>query len=180
MKPAQGEERELIEAAQREPARFVDVYQEYFEVVYAYAARRTANRAEAEDLASEVFRKALENLPRFKWTGAPFSAWLFRIAANLIADRSRRASKEEKVTALPDAAGNTHQTQQSEVEDAERRARVFASVDDLIDDQRRVIVMRFAEDKSISEIATELNKSIGAVKQLQFRALKNLRAKLRS
>src|SRR3954466_2302611 len=89
------DERRLVEAAQQDRMRFADVYERYFELVYAYVARRTRNRAATEDLTSEVFRKALANIDRFKWTGAPFGAWLLRIAANLIADRAKRDSREE-------------------------------------------------------------------------------------
>src|ERR1700741_4050582 len=92
MRPAEfdgAEERRLIEAAQSDPVRFGDLYECSFSVVYAYVSRRVADRAAAEDLTAEVFSRALTNLPRFKWTGAPFAAWLFRIASNLIADRSK-------------------------------------------------------------------------------------------
>lgn len=184
-KAKEAEERRLIEAAQQDRGRFVEIYEKYFELVYAYAARRLRNRDEAEDLTAEVFRKALENLSRFKWTGAPFGAWLLRISSNLIADRAKRAAREggssppvsEGVDPRRDAS-SAAQTQQSVVEDAERRARLFGFVYDLADDQQRVIIMRFAEEKSIREIAGELGRSEGAVKQLQFRALQNLRAKL--
>src|SRR5204863_3329449 len=94
-KAREATERRLVEAAQQDRARFADLYEEYFEVVYAYVARRVGNRAATEDLTSEVFRKALASLPRFKWTGAPFGAWLLRIASNVIADRAKRAAREE-------------------------------------------------------------------------------------
>ena len=174
------DERSMVEAAQRDASRFAEIYQRYFELVYAYVVRRVRDRAATEDLTSEVFRKALANLKRFKWTGAPFGAWLLRIAANLIADRARRAGRE--VTAdepsLNAAAIDglvDSQSQQSYLEAAERGARLFRLVEALPDDQRRVVAMRFAEEKSISEIAAELNRSEGAIKQLQFRALQNLR-----
>src|SRR5439155_11689072 len=93
-KEREAKERRLIEAAQSDPARFADVYENYFALVYAYVARRARNRDEAEDLTAEVFRKALASLPRFKWRGAPFAAWLFRIASNMIADRSKRVARE--------------------------------------------------------------------------------------
>ena len=91
------EERLLIEGAQHDRARFADLYDEYFEITYAYIARRVQRRSEAEDVTAEVFRKALENLPRFKWTGAPFASWLMRIAGNTIVDRGKRASRETNV-----------------------------------------------------------------------------------
>ena len=185
-KEREAEERRLIEAAQSDPARFADVYENYFELVYAYVARRVRNRAEAEDLTGEVFRKALASLPRFKWRGAPFAAWLFRIASNMIADRSKRVAREvpldEPGAAARGASAQVGKgdgtSQQKDLEDGERRALLFRMVDELAEDQARVVIMRFAEEKSISEIAVALDRSEGAVKQLQFRALENLRAKL--
>jgi RNA polymerase sigma-70 factor, ECF subfamily len=168
------EERPLIEAAQRDPVHFATLYEHSFHMVYAYIARRVRDRAEAEDLTGEVFRKALANLPRFRWTGAPFGAWLLRIASNLIADRAKRAAKEDKASE-PLPVAKLAQAQQVDLEEAERRARIFRLVDQLADDQRRVIVMRFAEEKSISEIASQLGRTEGAVKQLQYRAFENLR-----
>ena len=180
-KEREAEERRLIEAAQSDPARFAEVYENYFELVYAYVARRVRHRDVAEDLTAEVFRKALANLPRFKWRGAPFAAWLFRIASNLIADRGKRAAKEVSAEPSPTVglvAGRESgvlQTQHSDLENCERRAQLFRMVDQLAEDQRRVIKMRFAEENTIHEIARAIGRSEGAVKQLQFRALENLR-----
>jgi RNA polymerase sigma-70 factor (ECF subfamily) len=187
-KEREAKERRLIEAAQSDPARFSDVYENYFGLVYAYVARRVRNRDEAEDLTGEVFRKALASLPRFKWRGAPFAAWLFRIASNMIADRSKRVAKEvsldESGATTPGGSAQVSKgavtSQQKDLEDSERRALLFRLVDELAEDQGRVLVMRFAEEKSIREIAEVLERSEGAVKQLQFRALENLRAKLGS
>src|SRR6185369_13529134 len=178
-KLSEADERRLVEAAQQDRAHFGAVYEKYFEVVYAYVARRVRDRAATEDLTSEVFRKALAHLPRFKWTGAPFAAWLLRIAANLIADRAKRVAREEHSDSeeLADR-GSLAQAQQSDLEAAERRAHVIRLVDELPEDQRRVVRMRFAEEKSIGEIAARLNRTEGAVKQLQFRAFQTLRAKL--
>jgi len=178
-KLSEADERRLVEAAQQDRAHFGAVYEKYFEVVYAYVARRVHDRAVTEDLTSEVFRKALAHLPRFKWTGAPFGAWLLRIAANLIADRAKRVAREghSDSSELADR-GRSSQAQQSDLEAAERRAYVIRLVDELPEDQRRVVRMRFAEEKSIGEIAAQLNRTEGAVKQLQFRAFQTLRAKL--
>lgn len=178
-KLSEADERRLVEAAQQDRAHFGAVYEKYFEVVYAYVARRVRDRAATEDLTSEVFRKALAHLPRFKWTGAPFAAWLLRIAANLIADRAKRVAREEQSDSeeLADRSRSA-QAQQSDLEAAERRAHVIRLVDELPEDQRRVVRMRFAEEKSIGEIAAQLDRTEGAVKQLQFRAFQTLRAKL--
>lgn len=173
------EERRRVEAAQRDPVRFGDLYVHYFELVYAYVARRVRDRTEAEDVAAEVFRKALQSLPRFKWTGAPFAAWLFRIASNLIADRAKRAAREGNLTGNEDGPEfRSPQAQQTDLEQSERSAGLFRLVDELVEDQRRVLLMRFAEEKSIRDIAQVLGRSEGAIKQLQFRALQHLRVKL--
>jgi RNA polymerase sigma-70 factor (ECF subfamily) len=166
-------ERKLIEAAQRDPSRFADLYEDHFDRIYAYVSRRVRDRSEAEDLTAEVFQRALANLKHFAWRGTPFVAWLYRIAANAIADREKRQS----AAPLPDLVDPAPPAL-AEIEEAERRARLFASVDQLPADQRRVIVLRFAHQKSIREIAEELERSEGAVKQLQFRALENLRAQM--
>jgi RNA polymerase sigma-70 factor (ECF subfamily) len=165
-------ERELIEAAQTDPGRFAELYENNFDRVYAFILRRVSDRAQAEDLTSDVFHQAFANLATFEWRGAPFAAWLFRIARNAIIDRARRAAKEAElppVLDVPTEAG---------LEEIEERARLFKLVDGLPTDQRRVIVMRFAEEKSIREIAQEIRRTEGAVKQLQFRALQNLRSRL--
>jgi RNA polymerase sigma-70 factor (ECF subfamily) len=158
------------------------VYERYFDLVYGYVARRVRNRAATEDVTSEVFRKALANIDRFKWTGAPFGSWLLRIASNVIADRAKREAKNgvrvDEPSELSRDAPRTPESQQLQLEDAERRAWVIRMVDELPEHQRRVVRMRFAEEKSINEIALELGRSEGAVKQLQFRAFQNLRGKL--
>src|SRR5574341_2127322 len=90
-------ERRLIEASQRQPQRFAELYERYFDRVYAFALTRTGDRASAEDVTAETFRRAFENLPRFQWRGVPFSAWLFRIAANAAGDHFKRAAREESL-----------------------------------------------------------------------------------
>ena len=90
----EADERRLIEAAQKDPARFGELYEMNFERVYAYVVRRLQNRSEAEDVTADVFHQALANLKRFEWRGIPFAAWLFRIAANLISDRWQRSGRE--------------------------------------------------------------------------------------
>ena len=162
------DERTLIEAAQADPARFVDLYERHFHRVYGYVIRRTGSRAEAEDITSEVFERALTNLPRYEWRGLPFSAWLYRIAANAMADRRRQLERDssELPPDVPDAR---------ESEGIERRAMLFQLVERLPETQRQVIEMRFVDQKSIREIATALDRSEGAIKQLQLRAIENLR-----
>src|SRR5258708_2447643 len=80
----EADERLLVEAAQKDPARFAELYENNFERVYAYVVRRVGDRAETEDLTSEVFHHALSNLKRFEWRGIPFAAWLVPVSAKLI------------------------------------------------------------------------------------------------
>jgi len=165
-------ERFLLEAAQKDPSRFAELYENNFERVYAFVARRVRERRVAEDLTGEVFHKALTKLSGFDWRGIPFAAWLLRIAANVVNDHWKRSAREELVEDPPEAS---HQVT---LEEVERRARLFRLVEGLPSDQRRVIGMRFAEGKTIREIASELGRSEGAIKQLQFRGLETLRTQL--
>jgi RNA polymerase sigma-70 factor, ECF subfamily len=172
----EADERLLIEAAQKDPSRFAELYENNFARVYAYVVRRVGNRTETEDLTSEVFHQALANLKRFEWRGIPFSAWLFRIAANLISDRWQRSGREQ-VADDPQQIESA-EASPAEIEEVERRATLFRLVESLPTEQRRVVVLRFVEQKSIKEVAREIRKTEGAVKQLQFRALCSLRERM--
>src|SRR5690348_195838 len=88
------EERLLVQAAQQDPAKFGDLYEIHFERIYAFIARRVRDRDTAEDLTSEVFHKALAGLRNYESRGAPFAAWLIRIAANAVADQYKRAARD--------------------------------------------------------------------------------------
>jgi RNA polymerase sigma-70 factor (ECF subfamily) len=163
------EERKLVEAAQADPARFLELYDRFFHRVWVYVIRRTAQQAEAEDITSEVFRRALENLRGYESRGVPFAAWLLRIAANLLADCWQKAGRES-----PDPPPELTEPDT----DLERRALLFQLVDRLPAAQRRVIELRYVEGWSLVEAAAALGKTEGAVKQLQRRALEQLRGEL--
>ena len=175
----EADEQLLVEAAQKDPSCFTELYEANFERVYAYIATRVRNRDEAEDLTAEVFHKALAHLGSFESRGAPFAAWLYRIAANVIADHSRerthRAAQQGVMRTFEPAVEAAAPT---ELEEVERRARLFRLVNALPHDQRLVVRMRFNEEKSVREIAEALGKSEGAVKLLQFRALERLRTRM--
>jgi RNA polymerase sigma-70 factor (ECF subfamily) len=164
------DERLLIEAAQRERAHFAELYEQNFERIYAFVARRVSTRDEAQDLTAEVFHQALASIHSFKWQGAPFVAWLYGIAANLLSAHWQKRGRSPEQLAVDWEQGGT--------DEIERRAMLTELVESLPPDQRRVIVKRFVQQKSIREIATDLGRSEGAVKQLQLRALEALRAKL--
>ena len=157
--------RYIRKAVLRNPGRFAELYERNFERVYAYVARRVGSRADAEDVTAEVFQQALANLARFQWRGVAFAAWLRPMAANPIADRWQAARREAREP----------EGEPASEEEIERRAMLFQLVDTLPADQRRAVVGRFVEQQSICEMARELGRSEGAVKQLQWRALKRLR-----
>ena len=164
------DDRLRIEAAQRDPARFGELYEENFYRVYSYVARRVGNRHQAEDLTADVFREALAGIGKFEWRGAPFSSWLLGIAARVLADHFERAGRE---------SGNpAARAEQSSKDEIERSAMLLQLVERLPEAQLRVVHMRFVEQKSIREIAEELGRSEGAVKQLQLRAIESLRAQM--
>ncbi len=167
------EERLQVEAARQDPARFAELYENNFERVYAYIAHRVRSREDAQDATADVFQQALASLPRFEWRGLPFAAWLLGIAANVLSDRWRRVLSRQEVVA--------DDLEQIGIEDKiEQRAMLYQIVDSLPADQRQVILRRFVGQKSLREIAMEFGRSEGAIKQLQLRALQNLRERIRS
>jgi RNA polymerase sigma-70 factor (ECF subfamily) len=172
------DERALVEAAQRDPAEFEALYELHFERVYAFVASRVRDRATAEDVTSEVFHKGLSNLPSYEWRGVPFAAWLLRIAANAIVDCAKRAAREFPAPDDPPEPGVPMDLQDSQMRAIEHRAQLFRLVGQLPEIQKQVVYERFVEQRSIREIAQRLGKTEGAVKQLQLRAVQNLRAQM--
>jgi RNA polymerase sigma-70 factor, ECF subfamily len=165
-------EQALVEAAKKDPSSFAALYEAHFGRIYAFVAQRVRDRSVAEDLTAEVFRHALAAIGGFEWRGVPFAAWLYRIAANEIADHVAKSARER--SSIP-----TDEPSRDETELIEHRATLFRLVEELPADQRRVLVLRFAEERSIREIAESLGRSEGAVKQLQWRALETLRSRMR-
>jgi len=164
-------ERALVEAAQKDPARFAALYEAHFERIYAFVARRVRDRHVAEDVTAEVFRCALASIGTFQWRGVPFTAWLYRIAANEIADQIKGAARDGGTI-------DTDLPSHDELTAVEHRATLFREVRRLPADQRRVIELRFGEERSLRETAAELGRSEGAIKQLQWRALQTLRTRM--
>jgi RNA polymerase sigma-70 factor (ECF subfamily) len=163
------DEQQMIEAAQRDPARFAELFELHARRVYAFVAVRVRRRDEAEDITSEVFHHALKSLKDYEYRGFPFSAWLFRIASNAIAQHGREAARE---------SGTPIEREPIIDSDAERRAMLFQLVSTLPEDQQRVIALRYAEQKTLGEIAGEMRRSESAVKQLHYRAIQNLRQQM--
>jgi len=175
--PQGADERLLVQAAQADASKFEALYELHFDRIYFFIVSRVRERSVAEDIASETFQKALASLGSYEYRGAPFASWLYRIASNAMVDHFKRANREQQIDELehplaqPELA--TH-----DIEFIERHVHFFGLVEQLPEAQKRVVVERFVEDRSIREIAQRLDKTEGAIKQLQFRALQTLRAQI--
>jgi RNA polymerase sigma-70 factor (ECF subfamily) len=175
--PQGADERVLVEAAQSDPAKFDALYELHFDRIYFFLVSRVHDRSTAEDLTSEVFHKALSNLPSYEWRGTPFAAWLFRIASNAVVDHYKHSNREQQVDDLEHPLAQP-ELSSKDLNFIERHVHFFRIVDQLPEVQRRVVCERFVEGRSIREIAQRLSKTEGAIKQLQFRALQTLRAQI--
>lgn len=172
------EEEELVRRAQDgDQDAFAQVYQAYFERVYRYIRVRLRGSADVEDLTEQVFLNMIRSLPAFKWRGAPFSAWVFRIARNQVIDYLRRAAKGTSLP-LDDRVSSTEASPQDLLEQILTREELIAATNKLPQAQREVIALRFGAQLSTMETAQAMGKSLGAVKSLQHSALAALRKTL--
>lgn len=170
----------LVKRARRGDAEaFGLLYDRFHDSVYAYVLHQVGSRADAEDITSGVFLDALEKIDVFKWRGAGFSAWLFRIARNDVLDffrkrgRSRETPLGEEANEQPAATGT-----EDEAEAARRNRELLQAIRGLSEDQQQVVLLRLVANLSNRQIGEILSRSEGAVKALQHRALKALRKKL--
>jgi RNA polymerase sigma-70 factor, ECF subfamily len=168
------EERLQILAAQRDRAAFTPLYERYVDQIYAYVYTLTRNREQAEDVTAATFARALEELPRFEWRGVPYSAWLYRVAANLVSRDRRRPGWIELSPHTTDDGPSPDEVAALH----DRDARIRAAVDELPADQRQAVLLRFGGDLRNREIAEIMERSEGAIKLLTFRAVTTLRRRL--
>jgi RNA polymerase sigma-70 factor (ECF subfamily) len=154
---------------------FGEIYDLYYDKIYAYIYFKIGNRFEAEDITGQVFLKALEHIGSFEWKGYPFSSWLFRIASNLIVDHYR-SNKYEMVDIENEAHADEKESNYPEISALKElnRQEVVKAIKLLTEDQRQVIVLRFIAGMTNEEVSKTIDKSVGAVKVLQFRALSAL------
>lgn len=156
---------------------FGRLYERYALKVFRHIYFLTGDSVLAEDLTAQTFLKALEAIPRYELRGVPFIAWLLRIACNLVINH-RKSLKNGVHAQLPEALEATSASYSPE-ESCQLKVdceMVWGQVRRLPPEQRTVIVMRFLDDLEYADIARVLNKSVGAVRVIQFRALANLRA----
>jgi RNA polymerase sigma-70 factor (ECF subfamily) len=172
----------LTIACQRGEASAAEaIYDLYVDRIYRYLLARTGDPHAAEDLTSEVFVRMIEHIGRFQLNhdraAASFSAWMYRIAANLTADYHRSGSRQNEE--LSELLPSDEPGPQSVTERREIVAELSLALQDLTEEQRLVVIGRFAEGMSNREIAGMLGKSEGAVESMQHRALRRLGGLLR-
>lgn len=152
-----------------------EIFDHFHPRVYRYALAKLRRPADAEDVAAETFARVLRDLGKFRWKGAGFEAWLFRIAGNLVVDHVRRAGGELSVDATIDDTQIDERTPEMLTLRGETTRDLNAMLNTLPDDQREVLVLRFAGGLDSNETAEVMGRNANAVRQLQFRALSNLR-----
>ena len=168
--------RALVELAQGgDTEAFGQLYDRYVTGVFRYVYFRVGNSQLAEDLTAETFLRALRSLHTFQWKGKDFAAWLTTIARNLINDhfKSRRVRSEFSTDAFPDRA-DVRRGPDEDVLALLSNEALMRAVASLPDDQRDCVLMRFVQELSIAETAQVLDRSEGAIKQLQLRAVRSL------
>jgi RNA polymerase sigma-70 factor (ECF subfamily) len=169
----------LVAQAKTDPQAFGALYERYVQKIYSYVYYRTGNAHDAEDLTAKVFQRALVSLDRYTSRGLPFSAWLYRIAHNLVANWHRDQGRRQMLP-LHEAARQDWQALRSEApelaaETREEQERLLAAVRRLSPERQQLLVLKFVEHLSNAEIGQVLNRSEGAVKSLYHRTLLVLR-----
>ncbi len=173
---------EEIRAAQQDPRAFRPLYQRYYEQIFRYIFRRCEEEAEAADICSQVFLKALKQLPKYENRGLPFSAWLYRIASNEISMFYRRQKKQRVVSAdtslfrelADDSVGEGQERQSLEIKEQQLRKLLKT----LKPEELSLIEWRFFEQRPFAEIASLLEISEANAKMRTYRLLTKLRKKM--
>jgi RNA polymerase sigma-70 factor (ECF subfamily) len=173
-------EETLVERAKEDPVAFGVLYKRYVRRIYSYIYCRTGNRYDAEDLTSRTFHRALANIDRYESKGLPFSAWLYRIAHNLVANWLRDRSRHP-VIALDELAWTRQRGASAielQVETNEEREALLEAIRRLPSDRQQLLILKLMEGMSNAEIGQVLGRSVGAIKSLYFRILIALREDL--
>lgn len=155
-------------------AMLAALFEEYYDRIAHYAYIRIGNRSESEDIAGEVFLKALKSLASYQERGVPMPAWLFRIAHNLVVDYLRRLTKRQMVRLdnleIENGADPAFLAEKNA--DIEQVTKAMAK---LTQEQREVIGLRFFAGLSSKETGSVLNKNSGTVREMQRAAIEKLR-----
>lgn len=164
----------VLAAKAGDATAFGELYERYRDAIYRFCLARTGSAADAEDLTSDVFVKALQSIDRYQDRGLPFAAFLYRIARNAAIDRSRTLKQPLSVDGLL-SEPVSKQNVESEASLAVEKSILLAALTKLKREHRDVIVMRFIEGYAAAEVAQLLGKTEGAIRTLQHRALERLR-----
>jgi RNA polymerase sigma-70 factor (ECF subfamily) len=170
------EEETLLLASQGDKDAFGRLYEKYIDRIFNYVYYRTGNVHDAEDLTARVFQRAMKHIVNYTDRGVPFSAWLYRIAHNLVAnwhrDRSRRQEIPlDDVPVLP-MKGEHPETNLVRTEQQEALLRLIRQ---LPPDRQNLLILKFVENMSNAEIGAIMGRSEGAIKSLYHRTLLSLR-----
>jgi RNA polymerase sigma-70 factor, ECF subfamily len=172
--------RRLVERAQQgDRAALEELYLTHFDRIYSYLHMSVGNRHDAEDLTTQTFVRMLESIAKFRFQAAPFSAWLFRIAHNLAMDHFRAAKRVQPEDDVPEPAGSEQDSAEVEAMHAIGRQSLLELIEGLSDEQQQVLTLKFVFNFSNAEVATILEKTEGAVKSLQHRALASLQKQMK-
>lgn len=170
-------EEELVERAKYDPQAFGVLYDRYVDKVYNYIFHRVGNQHDAEDLTARAFHRALANMSAYVDRGVPFSAWLFRIAHNLVANWHRDQGRRP-VAPLDDTQPSQRHHPEASAELAEEEGALMDAIRNLPDERQTLLIFKFSEGLSNAEIARHLGRTEGAVKSLYHRTLLSLREEL--
>jgi RNA polymerase sigma-70 factor (ECF subfamily) len=173
------EEDVLAQASQGDKDSFGMLYERYVDRIFSYVYYRTGNQHDAEDLTARVFQRAMNHIRNYTDRGVPFSAWLYRIAHNLVAnwhrDRSRR--QEIPLNDLPVLTAKGDHPERNLVRSQEQDA-LLRLIRHLPPDRQSLLILKFVENMSNAEIGQIMGRSEGAVKSLYHRTLLALRDQL--
>src|SRR6266508_2848541 len=171
--------RRLVEFAQQGDREALEaLYLLHFDRIYGYLHISVGNRHDAEDLTTQTFLKMLEAIGRFRWRSAPFSAWLFRIAHNLAMDHFRATKRWQPEEEVPEPEGAEDSSAEDEALQSIGRRSMLELIENLSHEQQQVLTLKFVFNFSNGEAATILDKTEGAVKSLQHRALASLQRQI--
>lgn len=164
----------LVQRAQQGDTNAVaSLYRTYAPAIYRYVAYRVSIDADVEDLTAEVFLRMVEGLPSFRHTGAPFEAWLYRIASARIIDYRRRQTRRPQ-TELSETLRDEQLLPEEQIQHQREFQELRDALLQLSDEHQSLLILRFVENKSHKEVSIILQKSIAAVKTAQYRALSQL------
>ena len=173
--------RQLVERAQDgDREALEELYLAHFDRIYSYLHLSVGNRHDAEDLTTQTFLRMLESIGRFRWGSAPFSAWLFRIAHNLAMDHFRANRRWQPEEDVPEPPGSEEASAEEEAMHSIGRQSMLELIETLSVEQQQVLTLKFVFNFSNAEVATILEKTEGAIKSLQHRALVSLQKQLAS